>query len=262
MQKQITKLINEFNKGEWNKQKAEKLFKLPEKSQIEIIDKLTNTDALNSILTNFKKTHKINTTNKKLGWVQAREEVEKNGGLPSNLVQDEYLVTTENYKKLPKEYYPAWAREVSVYLKPGEKFKKEDIIDQEKDEKGRNWVLPEKYIPKDAIGKENIQLFIDPQTVEVTKDKVIIHPKTTKVLTIPEKDGWYDYDEQTRMPINKKPRSDQQKRYLFRRSTTSIRPLARYDDFVSVVDRRFVDANGRRDYMLGVGWESQSEPEQ
>ena len=188
-------------------------------------------------------------------YIDAFKAVKAKGGLPSNALHDDYLVNSDRYKEL-KDYYPAWAREASVYLAPDEKFQGgKDVIDSDKDEKGRQWVLPARYVPQSAIGRANLQLFVDPKEVRATKDKVEIIPRSVKVLPIPKNSGWYDFDKETRMPIDAKPKSNDEKakRYLWRRTTPSVRPLGR-DYVVDFGDRRGVGADYRPGNGLGVGW--------
>ena len=194
-----------------------------------------------------------------LSWLDAYEVTKSKGGLPSNVLHDEYLVMSEKWKELPG-YYAAWCRELLIYPEQNGLFHKGvDVIDEYKDDKDREWIFPAKYIPKSAISKQGVALFVDPERVELTNDKVIIHPKKVTVLNnFPQKDKWSNADIKTRVPLEVtdaelKKLPDNQKRYLYRRSGITVRPVAR--DFGIGYDfRRGVNANGRPDNRLGVAY--------
>ena len=172
-------------------------------------------------------------------WLEARKAVKEQGGLPSNLLHDRYLVETEDWKTMPSGYYGAWAREVVVYpAKNGIFTKGKDVIDG-------TWIFPASQIPEEvflrqAEGKK-MALFVDPLDVEEKNGKVTILTRPESVIVLGnflQADGWGIVNERTRMPLEadlSNVPADQQ-RYLWRRSEESIRPVARgyygrdYDD--------------------------------
>jgi hypothetical protein len=98
----------------------------------------------------------ITPIGKDAGWLDARELVRNKGGLPSNVVHDNILVRSEDWKQLRGPgYYAAWAREVLVYPEKNGTFKKgNDVVDAVKDEKGRQWVFPASSIPSTAFDQK------------------------------------------------------------------------------------------------------------
>jgi hypothetical protein len=193
-------------------------------------------------------------TTSKAGWLDARELVRTQGGLPSNKLHDRYLVETDDWKQI-KSLYPAWAREVLVYPEKNGKFQKgKDVVDSSTDGAGRQWIIPASFIPEQAIGVKGIGLFVDPENVEVDDKKVVITSKSIIVLTpFMQVDGWGKMDEATRVPLALQQDSDDSNnRYLWRIDGIGVRPLVRghwYDDWDN---RRDVDAGGRHDDGFGV----------
>jgi hypothetical protein len=121
--------------------------------------------------------------NERADYLRARELTKNKGGLPPNVLHDYYLVKTDKWESMKRNLYPAWAREILAYPEYDGKFKKgKDVIDSRKDYKGRRWVLPASYVPEEAIEREKVGLFIDPEDVVVEGDNVIVHPKTIVVL--------------------------------------------------------------------------------
>lgn len=207
------------------------------------------------------------------GWLDARELVREKGGLPSNVMHDNTLVYSDDWKALRKQgYYAAWTREVLVYPEVNGKFAKgKDVVDAFTDEAERQWIFPASSIPEVAIGKEKVALFVDPQNVEIDGKRVVIlaQPEAITVLTpFMQKNGWGKVDEKSRVPLEAdlKGVPANQHRYLWRIDGQGVRPLARYDGDVG--GRRDVYAGRRRDGRLGVASVelaaelSQTEPKQ
>jgi len=207
-------------------------------------------------------------TGKDLGYLDARELVRDKGGLPSNVLHDDVLVRSDDWKQLrAQNYYGAWAREVLVYPKKNGEFKKgQDVVDEFKDDKGREWVLPASSIPEVAIGRKGVGLFIDPQNIEVNDKRVVVlaEPKSLVILeTFIQNSGEVGkVHEATRIPlfVEKDERqylTDDQKRWLWRIDGAGVRPLVRGCDDV-FGDGRGVGALRRHDDGFGVGWVSLS----
>ena len=190
-------------------------------------------------------------------YLEARRATKKRGGLPSNVLHDDYLVRTDRWREI-KGLRFAWAREVLVYPDMGEKFKKgKDVVDSYEDERGRKWILPASYIPEEAIGREKVGLFVDPEDVKEERGKVVVHPKPNSVVVlhpfIQEAGMGGRVDENTRIPLKVKRKvfenlPEEERRWLLRRYCVGVRPLVRdYGD-----RRQHVLACERPDTSLGV----------
>ena len=132
-------------------------------------------------------------------YLRARKLVAERGAkLPSNVLFEEHLTDGDAVENR-KEIYPAWAREIIVYPKKDGKFEKgNDIVDSV-----TGWILPATFIPEEAIGREKVGLFIDPEDVE-EKGKRVVIPKTIEVVYgFGDYSGNYDIaDYVTRIPID------------------------------------------------------------
>jgi signal transduction histidine kinase/CheY-like chemotaxis protein len=194
-------------------------------------------------------------------WLEARELVKNDGGLPSHRLHDDTLVNSDNWEILKQQGYYSpygtWAKEVIVYPEPNGKFiKGRDVKDAFIDDRRRQWIFPSSAIPEIAIGKEAVALFVNPQDVEVGSKKVVISspPESITVLTrFMQKDGWGKVDEETRIPLKANlalvPSGEQ--RYLWRINGRGVRPLARgVNDFG--ISGRDVFALRRPVHKLGV----------
>lgn len=162
---------------------------------------------------------------RKANYLEARRLTERKGGLPSNVLHDDYLVVTSEHNHIHiQKLYPAWAREILVYPEKGGKFKKgKDVVDSE-----TGWVFPVGYIPEEAVGREKVGLFVDPKNIEEEDGKVIVHPQTVKVLHPLGRSGIPD--EETRMPLENelfKQLLEEFGRWLHSRGGPGVRPLAR-----------------------------------
>jgi hypothetical protein len=200
--------------------------------------------------------NRITYTGQDLSYVEAFKATK--GRLPSHVLQDDVLIEDGEECRVLRNahYYWAWCREIIAYPDRGGAFAKgRDVIDGSRDDKGRQWILPAKYVPKETLLVQGIALFIDPKEIKVTETAVTIIPKTvTIVRSFPQQDGWNGLDPVTRVPVKVDDvdvLEDNQKRYLFRTSGIGVRPLSRgYDLFGS--GRRYVIANYRYS-RLGVG---------
>ena len=191
---------------------------------------------------------KIVPLNKGAGYLEARKlTAEKGSKLPSNVLHDDVLVRSDDWRQI-SDAYPLWAREVLVYPAKGSKFEKgKDVVDSQ-----TGWILPASYVPEQAVGKQNMGLFVDPRDVTKENGKVIVHPENLVVLAsfIQNSGDSGKVDEQTRVPLNLPLDSEDQKRYLWRIGGSGVRPLLRdvgYDD-----GRRYVDAYDWPDDGCGV----------
>lgn len=171
---------------------------------------------------------------KPTGYLEARRMTKDKGGLPSNVLHDDYLARAGDWEDLIK-IYPAWAKEVLVYPEKGGRFKKgRDVVDSTEDKKGRRWILPASCVPEEATERENVGLFVDPGIITEEKDKVVIHSKSAVILSrfIQESGKGGKVDEQTRIPLEvghelweKLP--GKEKRWLYRIEGVGVRPLVR-----------------------------------
>ena len=209
---------------------------------------------------------------KDLSYLDARELVKEKGGLPSNVLHDDILVRSEDWRQLnAQSYYAAWAREILVYPQKGDEFKKGiDLVDSAKDDKGREWIFPAYSMPEIAIGRKGVGLFVDPQEMEVNDKRVVVlvRPESIVVLDsfIQNNGEMGRVHEATRIPlyVDKALRdqlTEEEKRRLYRIDGACVRPLVRYYD-AGFYDRRGVDAGYRHDYGFGVGWVSLAHAEQ
>ena len=187
-----------------------------------------------------------NRKNRKLTYLEARKAAEPYGGLPTNALHQKTLVETDDWKSLElKGYYPAFAREISVYPESGETMKKgEDVIDAFPDNKGRKWIYPSYLIPDEAIGQSGKALMVNPRKIIEEEKEVTVIADPNKDVTIlsnfPQRTGWA----QTFGANN----------YIWRLAEAGVWPLVRY--FGDVVNRRGVDVGYRLGDRFGVGYES------
>ena len=183
----------------------------------------------------------ITYTGRDMGYLDARKFVMDKGGLPSNVLHDDNLVRSDDWRKLQRQgYYGAWAREFSVYPETNGRFKiGEDVVDAIVDNMGRQWVFPASLIPKEAFDMETPSLFVDPgndlKSIEVNDKRVaIVGPASITVISrsIQINGQVGEVDETTRMPlyVNEALRSSltgKKKRWLYRIEGAGVRPLVR-----------------------------------
>ncbi|MCL5101178.1 MAG: hypothetical protein M1348_01025 [Candidatus Parvarchaeota archaeon] len=184
--------------------------------------------------------------NRKLTYLEARKAAEPYGGLPTNALHQKTLVETDDWNNLElKGYYPAFAREMSIYPESDETMKKgEDVIDALLDDKGRKWVYPSYCIPDEAIGQSDKALMVNPRKIIEEEKEVTIIADPNKDVTIlsdfPQHSGWT----QTFGADN----------YVWRLDKAGVRPSVR--GFIGYV--RGVDVFGFG-LHFGVGYESLEE---
>ena len=192
---------------------------------------------------------KIRSLDTELNYLDARNAAEPYGGLPTNALHQKILVETDEWKspKL-KGYYPAFAREMSIYPKSGETIKKgEDVIDAFLDNKGRKWIYPSYCIPDEAIGKAGKALMVNPRKIIEEKKEVTVIANPYKDVTVlsdfPQRSDW--------------TRTFGADNYVWRLSGAGVRPLVRGFDVYDIGRDVGVDCGLR--YRFGVGYESLEE---
>ena len=162
---------------------------------------------------------RIRSLNTELSYLDARKAAEPYGGLPTNALHQKTLVDTDDWNNPElKGYYPAFAREMSVYPKPWETMKKgEDVIDLFLDDKGRKWVYPSYCIPDEAIGQSGKALMVNPRKIVEEEKEVTVIANPYKDVTVlsnfPQRSRWT----QTFGADN----------YVWRLSGAGVRPLVR-----------------------------------
>ena len=188
-----------------------------------------------------------NRKNRKLTYLEARNAAEPYGGLPTNALHQKILVETYDWKSPElKGYYPAFAREMSIYPYAGETMKKgEDVINV--DNKGRKWVYPAYCIPDEAINKVGKALMVNPR-------KIIEEEKEVTIIADPNKDVTVLSDFPQRSDWTRTFGADN---YVWRLSGAGVRPLVRGFDVYDIGRDVGVDCGLR--YRFGVGYESLEE---
>lgn len=191
-------------------------------------------------------------------YLEARKLTSDKGGLPSNVLHDDYLVGTDKWKDVQKAY-PSWAREILVYPPKDGKFDGKDVVDSNKDGHGRKWILPASYVPKEAVGKERVGLFINPQEVKEEKGRVVVYPQSVVILHpfIQQSCNGGKVDENTRIPLEVeyelwKTIPAEEKRWLLRMDGAGVRPLVRSLSMKDIETYRKPD-NGLRVAHVRIG---------
>ena len=186
--------------------------------------------------------------NRKLTYIEARKAAELYGGLPTNALHQKILVETDEWKSPElKGYYPAFAREMSIYPYAGETMKKgEDVINV--DNKGRKWVYPAYCIPDEAINQVGKALMVNPRKIieEEKEVTVIANPYKDKDVTIlsnfPQSSDW--------------TRTFGADNYVRRLSGAGVRPLVRSFYGFYCYGWPVVDVGCGLGGRFGVGYES------
>ncbi len=195
---------------------------------------------------------KIRSLKEDLTYLEARKAAEPYGGLPTNALHQKILVETDEWKSPElKGYYPAFAREMSVYPKPWETMKKgEDLIDPYLDDKGRKWVYPSYCIPDEAIGQSDKALMVNPR-------KIIEEEKEVTIIADPYKDVTV---------LSDFPQSSDRAQifgadnFVLRVSGAGVRPLVRsFYGLAGCYGRHDVGVSCRLGGRFGVGYESLEE---
>ncbi|MCL4400840.1 hypothetical protein M1316_02610 [Candidatus Parvarchaeota archaeon] len=201
---------------------------------------------------------KIRSLDTELNYLEARKAAEPYGGLPTNALHQKTLVETDDWKSPElKGYYPAFAREISVYPESGETMKKgEDVIDAFPDNKGRKWIYPAYCIPDEAINQVGKALMVNPRKIIEEEKEVTIIADPNKDVTIlsdfPQCHSW--------------TRTFGADNYVQRLAKAGVRPLVRGFDVFGfggfVGGRRGVDVVYGLGLRFGVGYESPVEAPQ
>ena len=222
---------------------------------------------------------KIVPTGQNMVWIDARNAVKDKGGLPSSVLHDQHLVGSERYAELPRNYYPAWAREVLVYpAKNGVFVEGEHVTDAETDSKNMQWKVDKEFLVlahtiKQVFGLTGVSLFIDPGA-----DPANVYEKDGSIWVRPDRGvdsivvlhnsiqisgNCGKMDEATGIPLEVPKElldklTEDQKRWLYKINGAGVRPLSRivYRDGD---DRRDVDAVTGRNGGLGVAYVETSE---
>ena len=157
-------------------------------------------ETLDRLLAEYREKTKMpkirSLNNRRLTYLEARNAAEPYGGLPTNALHQKTLVETYDWKSPElKDYYPAFAREMSIYPKSGETMKKgEDVIDTFLDDKGRKWVYPSYCIPDEAINQVGKALMVNPRKIVEEEKEVTVMANPYKDVTIlsdfPKRSGW------------------------------------------------------------------------
>jgi len=161
------------------------------------------------------------------GYLEAAEFVAKKGlKLPSHVLVDRYFAANDfdTVKDL-------WVRELVAHPEKGGKFSKgKDVVDSQ-----TGWILPARYVPKDAVGRKGVGLFVDPNAFERLKDKVVVHTESVKIIyPFFQGDGAGRVDEETVIPRAgtwDSCRNSSEERYFHRPRGVSVRPSVRLGIF-------------------------------
>jgi len=202
-------------------------------------------------------------TGQKLCWPEAWQLVRDKGGLPSNVLHDDLLVGSNDWKEVEQcygQYNWAWARELLVYPERHGRFHRgRDFVDGGHDTWG---ILPEWKIPWSSLSSlpdyvfdgVRIGLFVDPQNVEVRNNWVIIEFDQASVVILNnflQNSRVGLVDESTRVPLDapfsvlkELPRDS--RRYLKRIDATGIRPIVRTFYGHSAREGRRLDMHARK----------------
>jgi hypothetical protein len=184
----------------------------------------------------------IISMHKKADWPRARRITKHKGGLPSNVLHDNYSLSEVKWKSI-WSLYPGWAREILIFPEMNGQFRKgKDIVDSL-----TGWVVPWSAITglvsSESIIGLKIGLFVDPgidlENVQVElykgKDATVVHPKFIKILTnfIQESGKTGKVDEETRIPIEVDPEllrnlPREELRELYRIDGIGVRPFVRH----------------------------------
>jgi hypothetical protein len=121
-------------------------------------------------------------------WLNARKLAAGYGGLPSIFLLNKDPGGPGGSGDCTGQNF--WSRQVLVHPARGCAFTNANVV-EDHGSTGQ-WVLPAKYIPEQAIGKQNLALLIVPATVrteeypgptaDFTYERRILHPKSVRVL--------------------------------------------------------------------------------
>ena len=167
----------------------------------------------------------------------------------SNLDADAILQDDEQRSEF-SSMLPCWTSAFLIYEAPGVPFG-EYVKDN-----ATGWIFD---VPKKFQGLKDHKIMLEFPDFTIEKGAYdMTFVKTNKLYEpsatpFPQKDGWYLVDG-FGIPTGKEvSSSDKNARYLYRRTTASLRPVSRWDGFDGD-DGRVVDCDRRPDYgRLGVG---------
>lgn len=157
------------------------------------------------------------------------------GGLPPHRFLDEISIRAAHRSRITQPVCGLWANEILGYPKAYGVLKRgKDLVDKGC-ERGMVWVLPASCIPEEATNARNVGLFIRPASLEVSLNRVIVHPESVIVLNpLMQRTGEAGKaDEKTRIPLrvsNDELRqlSKDRIRYLLRGRRAGLRPIVRW----------------------------------
>ena len=184
-------------------------------------------------------------------YLQARKEVATKGmRLPPHPLLDRYVIRNRVRDGLLADELLAHPEKDCVFQKG------RDVRDSLS-----GWIIPARYVPEEALGRQGVGLFVVPKEVE-ENGKVVIHPKSVIVLDgmIQVSDEWVPGKphEITRIPLVISPEEFErlpydEKRWFYRIAGEGVRLLVRgdYNSWIRS-GRRYVDASCGPDIAFGV----------
>lgn len=199
---------------------------------------------------------------KRAGYIEARALAEDRGGLPPNVLHDDILIGSNDWRHLGDQgYYPAFARELYVHPETDKNFQKgNDVIDSQEDSKGRRWRFPAELMVPEAFDAMMPSLFVNPdkgpKAIEANNKWVTIAGVESIVVVSPsiQVSGQLGrVHGATRLPLYVDEREreglqESQKRILYRIKGAGVRFIVR-DKFVKGI----IDAERDHDSSAGVG---------
>ena len=148
--------------------------------------------------------------------------------------------------------YVFWADELLVHPEKGGVFQSgKDVQDSL-----TGWILPASYMPKEAVGRKEVGLYVVPEDVGEERGKVIVHAQSVIVLDgiTQVSDKWVagKPHDITRIPLVVSSEEferlpEEEKRWLYRIAGEGVRPLVR-----GWYDMRDVNAGCGPDVAFGV----------
>ena len=128
--------------------------------------------------------------------------------------------------------YGFWADELLVHPEKGGVFQSgKDVQDSL-----TGWILPASYMPKEAVGRKEVGLYVVPEDVGEERGKVIVHAQSVIVLDgiTQVSDKWVagKPHDITRIPLVVSSEEferlpEEEKRWLYRIAGEGVRPLVR-----------------------------------
>ncbi len=187
--------------------------------------------------------------------LDARKAVaERKMRLPPHPLLDAYVQTNI--------VHGLWADELLAHpVKDGVFQSGKDVVDAL-----TGMILPASYMPKKAVGRKDVGLFIVPEDVREERGKVIVHAQSVIVLEgiTQVSDQWVPGkpDVVTKIPLvvseeEFKRLPEEERRWLYRIAGEGVRPLVRghyYGDCDAWIryDKRYVYAGFGQDVAFGV----------